>query len=115
MLRKLMPVAAWALLALVAYATMAPIQDRPTLPVPVTWERFGVFVALGVLFCLAYPRRLVLVCLIVFGAAAILELLQLLTPDRHGHVKDLTEKIAGGGAGVAICGTMIRLARWLPR
>jgi hypothetical protein len=36
-------------------------------------------------FCAAYPRHIVLVCLIVLGSAAVLEILQLLTSDRHGH------------------------------
>jgi hypothetical protein len=31
-----------------------------------------------------YPRRTVVVCLVVLGSAALLEMMQLLTPDRHG-------------------------------
>lgn len=110
-----MLMAAWALLALVAYATISPIQHRPTLPMPVTWERFGIFVSLGILFCLAYPRHLILVCLIVFGGAATLEFLQLLTPDRHGQIIDLAQKIAGGVAGIGLGQALLRFPRWFRR
>jgi VanZ family protein len=50
---------------------------------------------------LAYPRRTVLVCLVVLGSAALLEMMQLLTPDRHGRLLDAIEKMAGGAAGIA--------------
>ena len=57
---------------------------------------------LGALFALAYPRRPVLICCVVFGAALILELLQTVTPDRHGTLIDALEKLAGGAAGILI-------------
>ena len=50
------------------------------------------------LFRLACPRRTILVCCI--GRAALLELLQTLTPDRHGTRADALEKMAGGAAGI---------------
>ena len=64
---------------------------------------------LGVLFCFAYPRRPVLVCVIVFGAAAVLEIMQTLTPDRHGTWIDALEKMAGGAAGIIFAMTAQRL------
>jgi hypothetical protein len=100
MLRKLIPVAAWALLAFFAYATISPIQVRPTLPVPTSFEHLTAFAVLGLLFCLAYPRHIALVCLIVLGSAVLLEIMQLLTPDRHGRIQDAIEKMAGGVLGI---------------
>jgi hypothetical protein len=54
------------------------------------------------LFCLAYPRQTLLVCLVVIGSAVLLGVAQLLTPDRHGRVLDAVEKIAGGALGILI-------------
>jgi VanZ family protein len=48
-----------------------------------------------------------LVCGIVAGSAVLLELVQVLTPDRHGEIHDAIEKIAGAAAGV-FTGVMIR-------
>jgi VanZ family protein len=101
MFRKLITVAAWVLLAFIAYATLSPIQDRPTLPTSASLEHLAAFAFLGVLLCLAYPRHIVLVCLIVLGSAGLLEFAQLLTPDRHGRIQDAIVKMAGGTIGIA--------------
>jgi hypothetical protein len=80
MIHKLIAVAAWTLLAFIAYATISPIQARPTLFASPSFERLAAFTVLGALLCLVYPRHIVLVCLIVLGSAVLLELAQLLTP-----------------------------------
>jgi VanZ family protein len=100
MLHKFFVPAAWALLALIAYATISPIQARPTLPTSSSIEHLIAFLALGTVFCLAYPRQLAYVGLIVLGSAILLEILQLLTPDRHARILDAVEKIAGGAFGI---------------
>jgi VanZ family protein len=102
MIHKLVAIAAWLLLTFIVYATLAPIQQRPTLPTSAGFEHVAAFAALGMLFSLAYPRQVVLVCLLVFGGAALLEFAQLLSPDRHGRLQDAIEKLAGGAAGVAV-------------
>jgi VanZ family protein len=116
MFQKLLTVAAWALLAFIAYATISPIQDRPTLPMSsVSLEHLAAFTVLGVLFCLAYPRQIVLVCLIVLGSAVLLEIMQLLTPDRHGRIQDAIEKMTGGTAGIVAGRAIIyfeQIGRW---
>src|SRR6202048_3500200 len=101
MFHKLITVAAWVLLllAFIAYATISPIQDRPSLPMPSSFEHLATFAVLGALFCLVYPRHIAFVCLIVFGSAVVLEIMQLLTPDRHGRIQDAIEKMAGGAMG----------------
>jgi VanZ family protein len=113
---KLIVVAAWALLAFIAYATISPIHDRPTLPTSSGFEHFAAFGVLGVLFALAYPRQTALVCLLVLGSALILEVLQLLTPDRHGRILDAVQKMAGGFVGIAttrvILNHVVRVDRW---
>jgi VanZ family protein len=116
MFKKLVTFAAWMLLAFIAYATISPIQDRPTLPTSTSLEHLAAFAVLGALFCLAYPRDIALVCLIVLGSAVLLEIMQLLTPDRHGRILDAIEKMAGGTVGI-VAGRVIlyfeRTRRWL--
>lgn len=102
MFQKLITVAAWALLAFIVYATISPIQDRPTLPTSASLERLAAFAVLGALFSLAYSRQFVPVCLLILGSAVLLEFAQLLTSDRHGRVQDAIEKIAGGALGMVI-------------
>ena len=103
MFHKLITVAAWVLLllAFIAYATISPIQDRPSLPMPSSFEHLATFAVLGALFCLVYPRHIAFVCLIVLGSAVLLELAQLLTPDRHGRIQDAIIKMTGGALGIA--------------
>jgi VanZ family protein len=64
-------------------------------------ERFGAYAALGLLFCLAYPGRVALVCLLVFGGAVLLELLQIFIPDRDARIVDAAEKLTGGAVGIS--------------
>jgi hypothetical protein len=52
MCHKLITVAAWVLLAFIAYATISPIQDRPSLPMPSSFEHLAAFAVLGALFYL---------------------------------------------------------------
>lgn len=108
-LRKFALLAAWGLLAFIAYATVAPIQDRPSLPASTSIEHIAAFVVLGIAFCAAYPRRLALVCAIVLGSAVLLELFQLVTPDRHGRIEDAIEKMAGGILGVLVGWVLLRI------
>jgi hypothetical protein len=111
MFHKLVVVAAWALLFLIACATISPIQDRPTLLTSSSFEHLAAFAVLGALFYLAYPRHIAFVSLIVLGSAVVLELVQQLTPDRHGRIPDAIEKIAGGAAGVVAGRAILHLER----
>jgi hypothetical protein len=107
MAHKLIAAAAWACLIFIIYATLSSIDKRPEL-IGVGFykafftlvERFGAYALLGLLFYLAYPRKFASVCLLVFGSAVILELLQILVPDRDARVLDALEKLAGGASGI---------------
>jgi hypothetical protein len=115
MLHKLVTVAAWAAIAFIGYATVSPIQLRPTLPTSASFEHLAAFAVIGALFCLAYPRQIPLVCLIVLGSAVLLEIAQLLTPDRHGRIQDAIEKLTGGIVGILAGRALLRfeqISRW---
>src|ERR1700745_1167278 len=99
MFHKLAATAAWACLVFIVYATLSPIQARPKVSSP-DLEHIAAFAVTGVLFCLAYPRQIVRVSLVVLGSALLLEYLQTLTPDRHGTLLDASEKVFGGTLGI---------------
>jgi VanZ family protein len=118
MFQKLLKFAAWAGLCVIAYSTLSPLRDRPTLLTSLKLEHLAAFAILGTLFCLAYPRRTLAVLLIVLCSAALLELLQLLTPDRHARTFDVLQKMVGGAAGVFAGRVVLRFDRarfWLLR
>jgi VanZ family protein len=119
---KLIAAVAWASVAVIAYATLShatfvyaiyyrlsPFLLRPQLGTYVHLEHIVAFALMGALFGLAYPRHLVVVCGLVMGAAVLLEILQTLTPDRHGTLVDALEKMAGGGLGIVLA-KVVRLA-----
>jgi hypothetical protein len=93
-------VTAWLALGCIAFVTLSPIELRPAITSDPAYERFVAYACVGLLFDMAYPRRLSLAVLIVLIAAIVLEVLQTFTPDRHGHVLDLFEKAAGGLFGI---------------
>jgi VanZ family protein len=107
--RRLVTFAAWLCLIFIIFATLSSIDARPELTGPgfykaffAVLECFAAYAVLGLLFRLAYPRHFAFVCLIVFGSAVILELLQIFVPDRDARPIDAIEKLAGGAAGVLV-------------
>jgi VanZ like family len=105
-LHKFILTAAWCCLLFLAFATLAPLHLRPKMTDAETWlsvliEHVGAFGVLGLLFTVCYPRRYGFVCVVVFGSAVLLELLQLFVPDRDARIIDAVEKIVGGAAGIA--------------
>jgi VanZ family protein len=121
---KLTTALAWVAIIAIAYATLtkvgfvyaiyfklAPFLMGAHMQTYAHLEHVFAFAILGTLFGLAYPRSTTLVCCMVFGAAALLEIAQTLTPDRHGTLIDALEKMAGGGAGILLARTIQRFGR----
>jgi VanZ like family len=111
MFQKVTAVVAWTLLAFIVYATISPIQDRPRLPTSSSFEHLVAFSVLGVLFCMAYPRHIIFVCVVVLASAILLEFAQRLTVDRHFRVQDAFEKMAGGALGIGVGRAIAYLSR----
>jgi VanZ family protein len=121
--------AAWAALAVVGYATLSPVRVvyrvyetlapsgiQPGIETYVHIEHLGAFLMIGILFGWAYPRHTVLVVVFVVGMAAAFEVLQALTPDRHGRLPDAIEKMAGAAVGVLLARlSSSAVARLMPR
>jgi hypothetical protein len=93
-------VLAWVLLVGLVFVTLSPIDLRPVSPLPTQLERAAALAVIGFVFALAYPRHIVLVTLLVVGATVALEVLQLVSPSRHGRLADLAVKSAGALAGI---------------
>lgn len=101
LLNASLKVLAWLTLAGIVAATLGPVRLRPQI-----WlghadvDRLVAYFGLSFIFVWAYPQqRLRVACLILLGAAA-LEMFQLLTPDRHGHLVDLAIKLLGAAVGL---------------
>jgi VanZ family protein len=119
---KVLTVAAWVSFIFIAYATLtnvgfvysiyfklSPILMQPEMKTYAHLEHMIAFAVIGALFSFAYPRYLIFVCCIVFGGAVLLELLQTLTPDRHGTLADAMEKVAGGAVGILLARSILYL------
>jgi hypothetical protein len=124
MFRKLIIIAAWGSIALVAYATLtrvgvvysiyfklSPFLMQADMRTYAHFEHVIAFALFGAIFAFAYPRHLIFVCCVVFLSAVILEYLQTLTPDRHGRLIDASEKIVGGALGIFAACAIVRLAQ----
>jgi len=107
MAKIFLPLSAWSSLAFIAYVTLSPLNERPeigTYGLLSLFSHFDHYIAyaiMGSLFGFAYPRQTFLVCILVLGSAILLELAQMLTPDRHARISDAARKIIGGAFGVA--------------
>lgn len=112
-LRNSLRLLAWLLLAGLIFVTLSPIDLRPVSALPTQLERAIALALVGFVFALAYPRRIILVAAIVLGATALLELLQLLSPSRHGRLIDVAVKTVGAAVGIALGWLAAR--RWRAR
>jgi len=86
---------------LIVFATLCPIDARPLIAEPHV-ERFAAFALMGLLFDLAHPKRTLVVVAVIAGSAIGLEVLQLITPDRHFRLLDAFVKFVGGICGIGI-------------
>ena len=114
-LRGFIVMAAWASAAAVIYATLsklelvyrlyyllAPFLNYPSMQTYATIEHLTAYGVVGMLFCAVYPRSLLRVCFFLFLFIIGFEVLQTLTPDRHGTLHDAVEKMIGGATGAVL-------------
>jgi VanZ family protein len=93
--------AGWGLAVAVVIVTLGPVALRPQLGHP-QLERFAAYLALGVIFSLAYPRRPTWVAVgLVLGAVG-LEVGQHFVPHRDPGVPDAIAKALGAVVGVLL-------------
>jgi VanZ like family len=113
MIQRLSAITGWLALAYIVFVTLSPVADRPSLTSPYL-ERFVAFALIGFALALAHPNRILLVVVLVVGAAFGLEALQLLTPDRHARAADALTKALGGISGISVGQMVYFLLRLKP-
>jgi VanZ family protein len=126
-LRGFFIVAAWASTVAAMYVTLskldlvyrlyyllAPFMNYPSMQTYAIIEHVAVYAVIGMLFSFVYPQSLLRVCFFLFLFIGCLEVLQTLTPDRHGTVRDAAEKMMGGAAGAILMAIALRLRRKKP-
>jgi VanZ family protein len=97
---RLLQIVAWLLLVAVIVVTVGPIGWRPVTTFAPNLERaLGLFIV-GLVFALAYPRRVVVVAIALFTFTALLEAVQGLEPGRHARILDAVVKLSGGAIGL---------------
>ncbi|WP_292567310.1 hypothetical protein [Mesorhizobium sp.] len=104
---KLSRITALALLAIIIFATLSPIQMRPHLA-EANVERALAYVLLGFALAIGFPNRLYQVVIFVAVTAGMLELLQLIDPGRHARLIDALVKALAGVVGVVAGHLIVR-------
>jgi VanZ family protein len=107
----------WAILAAITVMTLGPIGMRPQTHFSPDFERFGAYMALGMLFASSYPqRRLRLLGAFLIGVAAALESGQSLVPGRDPHLSDFVFKAVGAVTGLVALrvACLMVILRWSP-
>jgi hypothetical protein len=99
---RLLQILAWLLLLALAIVTVGPIGLRPETGLSPQLERTAGLLIVGFAFGLAYPRRILLVALLLFTSTALFEALQNFEPHRHGRVIDLAVKLIGAALGLLL-------------
>lgn len=99
-LRRIAVLLGWAVVLVIAVATLSPIEARPHVPMlGANAERFLSYFAAGAALAFAYPRRRWLVLAGIIAFAIGLEWLQTWEATRHGLPRDAMVKIAGAALG----------------
>jgi VanZ family protein len=99
-LRRLAVLLGWAVVLVIAVATLSPIDARPHVPMlGADAERFLSYFAAGAALAFAYPRKRWLVLAGIIAFATGLEWLQTWEVTRHGLPHDAIVKVAGAALG----------------
>ncbi len=109
-MNKIVAIAAWFTFGAIVLFTLSPIQMRPGDIITPDVDRAMAFFLLSTLFATTFPKRILLIAVLTVMAAGGLELMQHLSPTRHGELSDALFKAAGGlaGAGLAYLISFLR-------
>jgi VanZ family protein len=115
MLRRLGLLSFLVVAAVIAFATLAPVELRPRTG-HVHFERIFAYLLLGGSLSLAFPRKPALVVGALIILACGLEYAQTFIPTRDGRIPDAVEKCVGAVIGAAMGLGVTRFCekrRWL--
>jgi VanZ family protein len=107
---------AWAMALVVSLLSMVPPDLRPVTDTPHNFEHFAIFFATGIAFGLGYYRRPFTIAFMLVLFAGIVEVAQLLVPERHARFSDFVVDALAVGAGAIVGAAASRtLAQTLPK
>ncbi len=101
-IRRFARFAAWIGLALIVFVTISPIEARPSDVTTTDIDRALAFVVMAGLFVIAYPRKVLVVSIMLFVAAFLMELTQFFSLTRHPQMHDAVVKAFGVMVGVSL-------------
>lgn len=99
-IRKVLRIAAWCTIIVIAVLTLSPKGTR--FLAGGDYSRAVAYLLAGTVFCLAFPRYRALIALGLVFAAGLLEMLQNVIPNRHGQIGDFGIKALAAIAGAAL-------------
>jgi VanZ family protein len=108
MIQRIAAVAGVIALLITIFATLSPIELRPTTDLGVGGEHILAFAAIALCFGVAFPKRIGTVVLVMLALAICLEFGQVLVPGRHARVIDVVTRLFGSGVGLAIAWAISR-------
>src|SRR5262245_3421672 len=107
----MMRILAWLLVAAITALTLVPPSWRWVFGLPHAAEHFVGFLLMGGALALAYPGRGRALAVVAIAFAAVLEILQTITPGRHARLSDFLIDAAGACVGIAAAALAERMRR----
>ena len=110
-IKRALKICCIAILVLLLIVGLGPSKWQPRSGIGWQLDHFLGYLVIAMIFCLAWPRPLVIAgILVVF--AAVLEALQAIPPDRSSNVFAALYSAAGVLAGALLSELFIRACRW---
>jgi VanZ family protein len=99
---QVLRIASWCLIAAAVVLTVGPRSIRPYTGISHDVEHWLAFTLVGLVFGLAYSRRVGILVIAAVLLAGVLEATQLIVPGRHAYVRDFLLNSAALSAGLLI-------------
>jgi VanZ family protein len=99
-------VAGWFLIVVIIVLSFVPPGYRPVAPVPHNMEHLSIFLPTGLAIGLGYERRHLSQSLALVALSAVIELIQLEIPGRHGRLSDFLVNAVSACLGVGLAALM---------
>ena len=99
-------VAAWFLIVVITVLSFVPPGYRPVTAVPHSIEHLSVFLPTGLAIGFGYGRRHLSQSLALVAFSAVIELIQLEIPGRHGRLSDFLVNAVSACLGVGLAALM---------
>jgi VanZ family protein len=99
---------AWLLVILIGVLSVVPAWARPVTGLGHGFEHFAAFFVTGMAFGLGYANRFLVTAFALVLYSGLIEIVQLLVPDRHSRLSDFAIDAAAVAIGVIATATATR-------